>query len=251
MNSSPTHRSLELRRYDPDIPLKTGGILTLAKKYDIDSVCTRIIQHFEAEWPTQLRDWYLLARTMEEMTLCASRVRDNDWKKTEAHFPEPACAIRLATEHGLASVLPAAYYRLAIGDMSIHFDDFGEELGEVSARWDLLEREDWRRLSAGKDKLITMCCKMVSAYRVFGIGGCKTEAKCKEIGKRMLKTFDERWNWNFARQPDVLGLIFEVLDNDSEDLCHTCNSSFECELTDLLEKIWDDLPKIFQLPEFD
>lgn len=251
-------RSLELRRYDPDIPIKHRGLLALAVKYDVDAIRLRIIQHMESEWPVRLGEWYLLTREMHERAQAAHVVPGMpQWAVVEQSFPEPASAIRMAIDFKIPSVLPAAYYRLAISNPGVAWGVRGGAHTRLSARWDFLECEDWRRYARGKQALSDKLNKISMAMYTLFVGS--DEEECEDVDgcdralkllHRFIRDNDDR---RFGCQPDVLGLLFKVSKEEYDEgegdvgLCDVCKGKLTEKVEALLQDIWDGLPAIFNL----
>lgn len=104
-----SHRSFELQRHHPDTALLVDGILTLAKKYQMDAIRKRIIKHIEADWPADLAEWNSFEEEIESKRKLVINEDDYLWRM----LPEPVSAISLAKRHDIPRILPAACYHLA------------------------------------------------------------------------------------------------------------------------------------------
>lgn len=95
------------------------GTLRLATKYQVDALRSRIVRHFEADWPRTLAEWDRLESEIDSMMEEHQDEKNlEDFNQVDGLFlderlPEPAAAIRLAIEFGIPSILPAAFYTLA------------------------------------------------------------------------------------------------------------------------------------------
>ena len=131
------------------------GILRLATKYAMDPLRKIILHCIEADWPRTLQEWdHLQATIVHAGELKSSSVLprmdtddDDDNAPSSSSgasqgpyiddcFPEPASAIRFATEFGCPSILPAAFYQLAITDPSADWDEYRDTAGDAAAAWE-------------------------------------------------------------------------------------------------------------------
>ena len=85
----------------------------------MDSFRSRIVRHFEADWPRTLAEWDRLEAEIDYMMEEHQDDKNEDYYGRvdglflDQRLPEPAAAIRLALEFGIPSILPAAFYTLA------------------------------------------------------------------------------------------------------------------------------------------
>ena len=81
-------------------------------------------------------------------------------------FPEPASAIQLATDFDFPEVLRTAFYRLAVSRPDCQYEKGPyRDPGLLSARWDLLDAEAWRRYNKGKAALVTAFTELPKAWK--------------------------------------------------------------------------------------
>ncbi|EKM60343.1 uncharacterized protein PHACADRAFT_23719 [Phanerochaete carnosa HHB-10118-sp] len=90
-----------MRLLDPQNPERASAALKLAKKYEVGSICARIKC-------TKLRAMFVIAVPINV--------------DIGPFIPEPASAIRFAREFNVPSILPAAFYTLALTDVQRNWD---------------------------------------------------------------------------------------------------------------------------------
>ena len=223
--------------------------LVLANKYQMDSVSTRIIRRIEAGWPTSFEQHYIARKTFHNKLEYLDTVPDR-WERVEYQFPEPASAIRLATEHRILRILPAAFYRLAINDVSVGWEDEKVlDMGAMSARWGLLEKEDWMRYNRGKIVLISCFDELLPNCEGSGLAdNCKQRDICAAALEEPSARLRDMRTVSFAQRPDVLGCAIALREDLGKmSFCHCCTRELRTIFTDFLETVCFDLPDIFAL----
>lgn len=244
--------TLRLPRDSPDLDFCVRGPLTLATKYQIDSLRKHIVQHIEADWPKSLEEWFYFRKALESKKF---------WLKSADHlagtplpfaFADPASAIRLATQFNIPSILPAAFYRLAITDVEHDSSIAADDPREIAADYDCLERQDLLRLLRGRTTLIqdySTVSLLLSPYGVARHEQCETSRKCKAAKEKLAEEHAQAFKIEYARRPDILGLVFDMLESDKcyGDVCAHCCQSMDKALWKLLERLWDKLPETFTL----
>ncbi|TDL15799.1 hypothetical protein BD410DRAFT_777707 [Rickenella mellea] len=166
---------LPYKRHDPDTPLLVKGILSLATKYEVDSIRRRIVEHIKEDWPMNLLEW-------EEIDLRIKLYDDNEDDIGIIQL-EPAAAISLARQFDIPDILPAAFLQLSRTDPSIHWDDPDVPKATPRARWNLLSQEDLMCLLRGNQALrhavSTIPCPVARGY-------CRSRTKCKSVYEAVL-----------------------------------------------------------------
>lgn len=115
--------------------------------------------------------------------------RDADlytYQAVEETFPEPVASINFALDHGVTSILPAAFYRLSFTRLdyeweSVHEPHFHSDEPIPSARWSLLDRETLFRLFKGKadlsrllkQQLESLSLELFEPARAYGSPNCR------------------------------------------------------------------------------
>lgn len=141
--------------------------MKIATKYEVDSVCKAIKNHLESEWPQTLDE---LIRLQKDVLVAKSEcISPNpDFYKI---FPEPASAIRLATDFDVPSILPTAYYILSTLDADVNWDaDKPVPHRDAStrgrpARFSLLRDSEMLRYYQGKYRLSKEHAAMDDSFR--------------------------------------------------------------------------------------
>lgn len=226
----------------------------------MDSIRARIVDGITAQWPQTLQEWIELqgkvAARNEYWEVQRHRPQAVAQVRPRPHLqytiPEPVSAINLATEFDIPAILPAAFYRLAITDLQFDFGSAYPRATDYAAAWSYLDQRNWLRLSKGKDVLVLYHGNLADAYDepTYHLERCLRGGECREVAQTLRRKHDEAFNMDFARQPDILGLIFRILNSgqtDEWDLCAPCAFAIKNNMNDLMEGIWNDLPKTFKL----
>ncbi|KAF8195644.1 hypothetical protein K438DRAFT_1826289 [Mycena galopus ATCC 62051] len=135
------------KRLDPLTPINVRRTLAMAVKYEMDRLRDRIVTQLQADWPYSLAEWDRL----ETEIRCLEEEHNNadhyavDGLYLDERLPEPAAAIRLATEWDIPRIMPSAVYHLSRLTTENDWLEGREDrltLVERTARWDLLEAAD-------------------------------------------------------------------------------------------------------------
>ena len=131
-----------------DAPLLLSSLLDISGRYKIPGVVAVIKDHIRKEWPTTLSGW---------------AIRQLELKSTGAHgtLPEPVSAIQFATTYDIPSILPAAFYHLAILPTKHDWRESREAAAAASyhvnvnaARWSSLDGPSAVRFAKGRDAMV-------------------------------------------------------------------------------------------------
>lgn len=223
----------------------------MATKYQIESLCTRIVQHVQADWPTTLQEW---DRFEAETNLILKEHQDKDDRLINGlHFheriPEPCSAIRLAREFNIPQILPAAFYTLAQIEPSEDMDDPAVMSSFITfrgvsrlARWSQLSAKDYRSLLRG---LYDLRLEMSLLQRLqLHKSGCESKEDCEVL-----------WNTNMnnvtyaARNMSVDVLqAWKIACHESDgDFCAPCLAACRRYVREKRESWWASLPDYFCL----
>ena len=114
----------------------------------MDTIRTRAVEILEDSWPSTFNGWLRLKSELNTIRDVSLRDPDNlfNGQIVDDCTPEPASAIRIAEDYDIPTILPYAYYRLAVMPISNDWDKFraDEDLrsrlvnGERTARWTLV-----------------------------------------------------------------------------------------------------------------
>lgn len=233
--------------------------MKIATKYQVDSVTKAITHHIEQQWPRSLRDLLRMKGAIGALR----RGPQVAGPSSLVQFPEPASAIRLATDFNIPSVLPGAYYVLATMNRESAF-----ALGK--AKWTLLDKLDLYRYYAGKSVLAQDF--MLKAEAVYDVGfpeGCATVydgdevweafeeeeqfSSCRRVVAKMERETEQGSHSLFeairlAYSPDPVLKYMKMYDEVSEwGLCITCQGKARENIESDLEKLWQRLPEAFDL----
>lgn len=186
------------------------------------------------DWPTTLAGW-----EVRQFELQASPT-------THDLYPEPVSAIQFATHAGTPSVLPAAFYQLAITPTSRDWrDDRLHDAGATTinaaaARWHMLDAANAVRFLKGRDALIRFYFERVKERldRPADTARCRCDLAALRLeieSQAVNRELDCLWELQqFATRPDRL-----------QGLCDGCQGRIRTGFRDLRVEIWRNLPDFF------
>ncbi|TDL15803.1 hypothetical protein BD410DRAFT_777713 [Rickenella mellea] len=227
---------LPYKRYNPDTPLLVKGILTLATKYEIDNLRSRIIEQIKSDWPSTLSEWDLI----ESHNKC---IQDNDHVSDEEIIQlEPGAAIELARLFDIPSILPAAFLQLCRTKPLNIWDRAEREsnLHDYCARWDLLSSKDHLHLQHGAHMLLFPIDDALRAS-----SACRQRSQCETFLK-------EEWLPAFyviAMDRDYFCASMTCASSISKHhaLCAPCVEEVPERLMKRRGEVWDSLRTWFNL----
>lgn len=246
-------------------------ILKVARKYQVDSIHQFLERQIEDDWPTNCIDW-LRRRKDEEAVEAPGRIVDNVECSMIESYPEPASAIKLGIEYGMRSILPAAFYCLAqthyerewdqdYNDVDpwpytpheqLPYDAYPDLNSRRIARWSMVSREVYYCLYLGKQRL----SKYIPHMRRFleehiVVDGCTRYKKCAVEGDlidSMITHGRDEDSMDIPMYPDPLDKLIRVGEKVQESkLCNFCKNNALHALQEATEKLWRELPEIFQI----
>ncbi|GJE95289.1 BTB domain-containing protein [Phanerochaete sordida] len=260
------------KRSDSDFAVDVYGLMRIATKYQIDSICRAVKHHLECEWPHTVEE---LVRLHNDLKVAISRPLQSSPKPDHTAyklFPEPASAIRLATDFDVPSILPAAYYILstiAIEDTWDSTVNLGLHPLRRRARFELLGDAELVRYFRGKAKLAR---EFVAMYKQVldpamtkliyvdieedeVINRCDYQQECGTALASIEGAIDEGHRESFegavwdSMHADPLMALHNVahLGALEEQLCFSCVYLVIRTIGQFQKKMWDDLPKTFNL----
>lgn len=272
--------------------MRAMGILRLATKYAMDPLRKIILHCIQSDWPRTLQEWDHLQAMMAHARdlnspsplVHMSDGDDNDSSHTRQSsssssssgtiittstssrgpyiddcFPEPASAILLATEFACPSILPAAFYQLAITDPAADWDEFrGSDddweyrcvlaKGGRTARWELLDRANLMRFLRGRTKLDEWLPDIEDCLTSYlGTAECVDMFHCERVRRdcRLQFLLDGPGR---ARPFDPLHALRYLLDDvPRRQLCVACAKHIRGELLRVRQEIWDEIPTMFNI----
>lgn len=143
------------------------GLMSIATKYQIDSICAAVTKHLRGQWPSTL-DAFLRKRGV------ASPLSSGPfYHGIPQQSPDPASAIRLAVDFNVPQILPAVYYELSLLDISQTIVFLGLHAGRLP-RWDLLRPEELLRYYQGKVLLAKHCEQASGVFKLDNEDRCET-----------------------------------------------------------------------------
>ncbi|EIW77589.1 hypothetical protein CONPUDRAFT_167721 [Coniophora puteana RWD-64-598 SS2] len=245
-----------LTRYDPETPKKVGGILRLAKKYQIASLWDRLVKQIETDWPQTLSGWDRLEGEINLWNQHCVEEGESRIPCSDIVFPEPGSAAQLAREFDLRKITPAVFYHLSRLEISrnrghLYDKQVADRIAEVrslggrTANWSLLTLPDLKCLLLGRERIQQYLEKEFTRFRnspQFHYCDPQCNRKSFEDGLRVL-----------IHSSDILSdlkiLVSEDLDNcGTETLCSPCQEKAKATVRQLRTEIWDRLAEFFELP---
>lgn len=222
-------------------------------KYECDALRARIVESLEADWPQTLAQWdarraeSILARS-EHGQQFTGRVNG---LYLDDRLPEPASAIRIASDYNVPSILPAAFYQLALLSTDADWDEYranpGKHLrfGARTARWRLLDKRDLMRLVHGQ-KLLAAYTRAIGTD-IFGV-------RCQRGVKGCAKMRNDCWKYFQENAPismdDPLDILYDCMRLDTlfTDLpCSACVGDISVKAEKKRRELWRSLPAFFNL----
>ncbi|OBZ79828.1 hypothetical protein A0H81_01512 [Grifola frondosa] len=224
------------KRFDPNTPVLVEGTLKLAMKYECDALRARIVENLEADWPQTLAQWD--ARRSESILVRSEHSMQLTGKVNglylDDRLPEPASAIRIASDYYIPSILPAAFYQLALLSTDADWDAYranpGKHLrfGARTARWRLLDKRDLMRLVHGQ-KLLAAHTRAIGTD-IFGL-------RCQRGVKGCSKSRSDCWKYFQENAPISMDDPLDIL--------------YDSDIAVMAEKkrreLWRSLPAVFNL----
>ena len=247
------HSGTAYKRFDPNTPVLVEGALKLAMKYECDALRHRIVSSLEADWPQTLAQWD--ARRSEAVILRSEHSLQLTGKVNglylDDRLPEPASAIRIASDYGIPSILPAAFYTLALLSTDADWDAFranpGKHLrfGARTARWRLLDKRDLMRLVHGQ-KLLAAHTRAIGTD-IFGMRCQRGVKGCSKARSDCWKYFQENAPNSMDDPLDILNDCMR-LDTLFSDLpCAACTGDIVVMAEKKRRELWRSLPAVFNL----
>ncbi|KAI0695654.1 hypothetical protein BC835DRAFT_1273080 [Cytidiella melzeri] len=244
------------KRFCPHTPVLVHGALKLSIKYECEALRSRLVESIEADWPQTLAQWdsrraeTIIARSEHSLR---SHGKINGLYLDD-RLPEPASAIRLASDFDIPSILPAAFYQLASISTDADWDAYrlnatveGKHLrfGARTARWSLLDKRDLMRLVHGQ--------KLLAAY-TRSIGTDILGSRCPRSAKGCSTARSDCWKYLQENAPvsmddplDILHDCMSLSDLVTDLPCATCLADITASAEKKRLELWRSLPAFFQL----
>ncbi|KAI0341740.1 hypothetical protein BDW22DRAFT_1331839 [Trametopsis cervina] len=257
-----------LQRLDPNNALRVIGLLRLTAKYQMESIHTALLRCIQSDWPSTLHDWDRLQieveHARERLQHSNCMITDDDESAQtylDDTFPEPASAILLATTFSCPSILPAAFYQLAVTEASADWDEYRSSEAEPdtefehqtvlsrggrTARWTLLDQTNLLRYIRGRARLDEWLPDIEDCITSpLGAAECMIPQSCGWARTESHRDFLLEGPGR-VRPFDPLGALKYLLDMLPHiSFCPVCSSHIRGELLRVRQEIWDELPSIF------
>ncbi|KDQ56534.1 hypothetical protein JAAARDRAFT_79101 [Jaapia argillacea MUCL 33604] len=216
-------RALHNRRYFRSDVLQpiavVSALLRLGKKYGIDHLRDDSIALLQKEWPSSL----------EELLAIDGYV---------AICEEPAVtidAISLASETGVLSILPIAFYTCLNNDLIWGLEGEQRNDGTIAT----LSSDNQRRYLGGKEKVLWEQAAASFAW-LHDLTPCGSADDCTQARRAL---FINLWN------PLPQSWALEDWNEEwNDDLCPACIAGGKQRFEAARQIIWDKLPSLFDLP---
>jgi len=216
--------------------------MSLALKYEVESLRKEIVDQLSSAWPRTLEDWDILEKKREMFGSDLARL-------------DPAAAIRMARIADMPEVLPLAYY-CAIQvypsrPMSSDSDDSPRETdSEDQVMTHLLTREDLASLALGRESM--------AAWVAQHAKGCFRTWSCHSNSSQHGLVCSQRIHLRWAEVLEDVALRRDVLEVLREHaiwgtrtfgsiLCSPCQSAYVDIMRQMRKDFFKDLPQIFRL----
>jgi hypothetical protein len=229
--------------------------MKLAIKFECDAVRARIVENIEADWPQTLSQWD--ARRQEAVIARSEHCKLTSGKIgglfLDDRLPEPASAIRLASDFNIPSILPAAFYQLSLLSTDADWDECREQpatagkqlrFGMRTARWKLLDKRDLIRLVHGQ-KALAVYTRTIGPD-LFG--------RCPRNSQGCSAARSECWKYIQGNAPTPLDDPLEILrdcmslpDTFPSRPCPSCVPDIIAMAAKKRNALWNSLPAYFNL----
>lgn len=237
--------------------------MKIATKYQVDSICKAIRNRLESEWPRTLEE---LVRFQNDMTLAKDKFISHP-RAVHTSFPEPASAIRLATEFEIPSIFPAAYYILSTIDVDNDWDARSDTcrpgtFGSRPARFSLLRENEMLRYYQGRYRLMKERGNLCNVLDLGYPQNCRGDwdedtgsTKCWTRVDAIVGELDDNFTsgiYRAVRESCLANPIFILTDTyqsriNASDFCFTCTQLIKDKIFGRLRVIRDDLSNMFNL----
>ena len=240
----PSSSPLKMWLTQPTIQYTTEivGAMSLALKYEVESLRKEIVDQLSSAWPRTLEDWDILEKKREMFGSDIARL-------------DPAAAIRMARIADMPEVLPLAYYCTIqvypSRPMSSDSDGSPRETdSEDQVMTYLLTREDLASLALGRESM--------AAWVAQHARGCFRTWSCHSNSSQHGLVCSQRIHLRWAEVLEDVALRRDVLEVLREHavwgtgtfgsiLCSPCQSAYVDIMRQMRKDFFKDLPQIFRL----
>jgi hypothetical protein len=201
------------------------GVLRLSLKYDVQYLRRRALKHLVSTFPQTFKDWKArdVVRTIPGL--------ENT----------PFAALSIAREFDLTWLLPSILYCISSHPLEKTLDGVQWENKSLELNW-----VDKRTALIGRSKILlsqSQAAVMLTKVAGLPVEGC-TGSNCSSTRSRYAEILS---GWAMA------GLLDYFEDNDEMydlDFCLTCRRLFRDHCEAASRNLWEDLPSMFELPEW-
>ena len=231
------------------------------------SLRSRIIRILEESWPTSFSQWTSWHAEVQA-TEAAHRAAPGGMiagRYFDDSVPEPASAIRLALDFDIPTILPAAFYTLAGIPSSHDWDNVRAHSPEKlknppyrTARWTLLDRAVFWRLTRGREELVRHLARWEASfmYKPTDLPSSPEHAtharaaRCQYAHSQIPQWchLDGVWNMAGALAPNPLrdlGKVHEMV--LKWGLCGPCSEALRKRIVTQQRDLWVEVPRMFEL----
>ncbi|KII90811.1 hypothetical protein PLICRDRAFT_39403 [Plicaturopsis crispa FD-325 SS-3] len=217
-----------------------AGILRLATKYFISSLRTQAIRHLTQTWSHTLAGH----DAMVDLALQSPLIDDTTYP-----YVHPLHILNLAREVNVRIVVPSALYFLSLYPLedllrADHPKLLVEHPSRPSSELSLLDVRDYTLMFQHRLEVILSFVRRFTSERKcvqgFPTSGCqRTFAK---LGSRLSRSWMTRTGpLHYMHQAEL-----EL--NDDGNVCSLCRRSFQNDVKQLRQEVWDGLPGVVGLP---
>lgn len=236
--------------------IELAGLVRIARKYGVDDIAEVAVEHIQQQWPNSLAEWDALYPTWK----ANSRISDK-----RDSVPEPISAISFAMEFGVHSILPAAFYMLAIqaSDTDVSVPAADAEAPALGVRWELSNHAILLHLIRGRDRirkeaLVHLTCercysmphaaptgaiKLVGASLSTSGSGCNNSKD--DIQLAVLRGDSSQAQWDYLKMLHMLSTRVDACNK----ICSPCKRNIIRNIVATRSHIWQKLPEYFDCPK--
>jgi len=202
-----------------------AGILRLSTKYDVQYLRIRAMQHLLSTYPTTLADW-----------------KERDTKRTVPAIDNtPFAVLLLAREFDLPWLLPSVMYCICSHPIEKTLDGVSWHGSHLDLPWN-----DKRLCLIGRSNLLKQQNK--DAVDMTKVPGDDVECQGLSCFATRLKCAEILCDWGVA---GILDFAEDNVTLFNSGLCKPCQSTFTGQCALASENMWQAMPGMFELPDWD
>ncbi|KLO13613.1 hypothetical protein SCHPADRAFT_827738 [Schizopora paradoxa] len=243
---NPLDFELFSRKRNPDFPLLSSRLLTLADKYHLDVLKAKIIERFTADWPKTLEEWDALEAAGERLEERMSLFDRLNWP--EELLPEPISAAIFAEKAKVPDILTAIFLDLYRASRKTDWDKAGPGplffICGKGARWSMAPRELLFTLiliQGAIEGSIGYCVRdLLTDIEVED--GCRSNQTCQRLrNEKRHETTESIWE---CRDPLAALRSISEWSRETPSVCESCRVWIVRRVPNARQIIWDAVRKV-------